>query len=59
MNGLFSVRRAAMAAPDVRPRLVAQGLYADIRCGAAFADFLRKEHDGYGSAIRAANIKVE
>ena len=46
-----------MAAPEIRPRLIAQGLYADTRCGAAFGAFLRKEYDDYARAIREAKIQ--
>ena len=50
---------SAMAVPDVRPKLVVQGLYPDGRCGAGFGAFLRQQYDDYGRAIREANIKAE
>jgi tripartite-type tricarboxylate transporter receptor subunit TctC len=50
---------AAMQAPEVRPKLVAQGLYpVEIR-GVDFAALLRKQYDDFGRVIREANIKAE
>jgi tripartite-type tricarboxylate transporter receptor subunit TctC len=50
---------AAMQAPEVRPRLVAQGLYPVGTCGADFAALLRKQYDEFGRVIRQTNIKAE
>jgi tripartite-type tricarboxylate transporter receptor subunit TctC len=48
-----------MQAPEVRPKLVAQGLYpVEIR-GVDFAALLRKQYDDFGRVIREANIKAE
>jgi tripartite-type tricarboxylate transporter receptor subunit TctC len=51
--------RAALQAPEVRAKLVVQGLYPVDTCGADFAAFLHKEYDDYGRVIREANIKAE
>ena len=50
---------AAMQAPEVRPKLIAQGLYPVGMCGADFAALLRKQYDDFGRVIREANIKAE
>ena len=50
---------AALNEPEVRAKLVAQGLYPVGMCGADFGAFLRKQYGEYGSAIHAANIKAE
>jgi tripartite-type tricarboxylate transporter receptor subunit TctC len=47
---------AAMAAPAVKPKLVALGLYPVGRCGAAFAADLRQRFVDYGRAISETNI---
>jgi tripartite-type tricarboxylate transporter receptor subunit TctC len=50
---------AATQAPEVRPKLVAQGLYpVEIR-GVDFAALLLKQYDDFGRVIREANIKTE
>jgi tripartite-type tricarboxylate transporter receptor subunit TctC len=56
LSGWFS---AALQAPEVRAKLVVQGLYPVGTCGADFAAFLRKEYNDYGRVIREANIKAE
>jgi tripartite-type tricarboxylate transporter receptor subunit TctC len=50
---------AALQAPEVKRKLVAQGLYPVGMCGADFAALLRKQYDEYGRIIREANIKAE
>jgi tripartite-type tricarboxylate transporter receptor subunit TctC len=50
---------AAMRAPEVRPKLVAQGLYPGEMRGADFAALLRKQYDDFGRAVREANLKAE
>jgi hypothetical protein len=45
--------------PEVKAKLVVQGLYPVGICGADFGAFFRKQYDDYGRAIREANIKVE
>jgi tripartite-type tricarboxylate transporter receptor subunit TctC len=50
---------AAMAVPEMRAKLVAQGLYPVGRCGAEFAAQLRREYEEYGRIIRDANLKAE
>ena len=51
--------RAAMQAPDVKPKLLNLGLYPVGMCGADFAAHIRRQYDEYGRVIRAANIKAE
>ena len=50
---------AAMNAPEVKPRLGAQGLFSNIVCGKAFGDQMRKQVDEYTTIAREANIKME
>ena len=50
---------AALQVPQVKAKLVIQGLYPVGICGADFGAFYRKQYDDYGRAIREANIKAE
>jgi tripartite-type tricarboxylate transporter receptor subunit TctC len=50
---------AAMQVPEVKAKLVVQGLYPVGMCGPAFGALIRKQYDGYGKIIREANIKAE
>ena len=50
---------AAAQAPEVRPKLVAQGLYPRVTCGADFSAFLRLQYDDFGRIIRELNIRAE
>jgi tripartite-type tricarboxylate transporter receptor subunit TctC len=56
LAGWFS---AALQAPEVKPKLALQVLSPSGKCGADFADFLRKQYDDYGRVIAEANIKAE
>jgi tripartite-type tricarboxylate transporter receptor subunit TctC len=49
----------AMQVPEVREKLVVQGLYPVAACGADFAADLRRQSVDYGRVIREANIKAE
>jgi tripartite-type tricarboxylate transporter receptor subunit TctC len=48
-----------LAAPDVKAKFIAQGLYPVGQCGAAFAAHLKAQHEQYAQVIRDANIKGE
>jgi tripartite-type tricarboxylate transporter receptor subunit TctC len=48
---------AALRAPDVKTRLVMNGIYPAVMCGTDYGAFLRNQSDEYGRAIREANIK--
>jgi tripartite-type tricarboxylate transporter receptor subunit TctC len=50
---------AALQVPEVKAKLVVQGLYPVGMCGADFGVFFRKQYDDYGRAIRELNIKAE
>jgi tripartite-type tricarboxylate transporter receptor subunit TctC len=50
---------AALQMPEVKAKLIAQGLYPVGMCGADFGAFFSKQYDDYGRAIRESNIKVE
>jgi tripartite-type tricarboxylate transporter receptor subunit TctC len=50
---------AAVQAPEVKAKLVAQGMYPAVTCGADFTAFLRIQYDDFGRVIREANIKPE
>jgi tripartite-type tricarboxylate transporter receptor subunit TctC len=51
--------RAALDVPEIKSKLVAQGLFAVGSCGSEFGSFIRKQHDDVGRAITEANIKVQ
>jgi tripartite-type tricarboxylate transporter receptor subunit TctC len=50
---------AAMQVPEIKAKLVAQGLYPAGICGTEFAALLRRQYDDYGRIVREANIKAE
>jgi tripartite-type tricarboxylate transporter receptor subunit TctC len=50
---------AALQAPEVKAKLVVQGLYPVGMCGAAFGTLVRKQYDDFGRVIHEANIKAE
>ena len=50
---------AALQTPEVRQKLVAQGLFPSPICGSDFATLVRKQYDDFGRIIREANIKAE
>jgi tripartite-type tricarboxylate transporter receptor subunit TctC len=50
---------AAMQVPEVKAKLVGQGLYPAAVCGADFGALLRRQYDEYGRLVRAANIKAQ
>jgi tripartite-type tricarboxylate transporter receptor subunit TctC len=50
---------AAIQVPEIKSKLLTQGLFPVATCGAGFGDFLRKEYDDFGVAIREANIKAQ
>jgi tripartite-type tricarboxylate transporter receptor subunit TctC len=59
VSELASWFSAAIRVDDVKAKLVAQGLYPAVMCGADFAGFVRKQYDEYGRIIRKANISAE
>jgi tripartite-type tricarboxylate transporter receptor subunit TctC len=50
---------AALQVPEVKAKLVIQGLFPDATCGADFHAFLRKRHDEYGGILRESSIKPQ
>jgi tripartite-type tricarboxylate transporter receptor subunit TctC len=50
---------AAVQAPEVKAKLVAQGMYPEVTCGADFTAFLRIQYDDFGRVIHELNIKTE
>jgi tripartite-type tricarboxylate transporter receptor subunit TctC len=48
---------AAMQVPEVKAKLVAQGLYPVGLCGRDFGSFIREQYDKYDQIIREAKIK--
>ena len=59
MKQLIEWFAAASEAPEVKGKLVGQGLYPMTECGAQFAAVMRREYEDYGRMIRDANIKGE
>jgi tripartite-type tricarboxylate transporter receptor subunit TctC len=53
---LFS---AAVQDNSVKEKLLVQGLFPTLICGADFAAYLRRQHDAYGRIISEANIKAD
>jgi tripartite-type tricarboxylate transporter receptor subunit TctC len=51
--------RSALQQPDIRSKLLAQGLFPVGTCGTEFGSFLRQQNDDYGLAIRESNIKAQ
>jgi tripartite-type tricarboxylate transporter receptor subunit TctC len=49
----------ALQVPEMKVKLIGQGLFPVKVCGAEFSDRLRKQYDDYGRVIREANIKAE
>jgi len=49
--------RAAVTTPDMKPKLLQQGLYPVVKCGDEFAAHLRKQYEAYGRVIVESNIK--
>ena len=50
---------SAMQDPEAKRKLVAQGLFPVVTCGADFGALIRKQYDEYGRVIRELNIKAE
>jgi tripartite-type tricarboxylate transporter receptor subunit TctC len=50
---------AAMEVPEIKAKLVVQGLYPAVSCGADFGAFIRKQYDEYGRVFRELNIKAD
>jgi tripartite-type tricarboxylate transporter receptor subunit TctC len=50
---------AATQVPEVKAKLIGQGLYPIGMCGAEFGALLRKQYEEYGRVIREANIKAD
>jgi tripartite-type tricarboxylate transporter receptor subunit TctC len=56
---LIALFMSALQAPELKAKLLSQGLYTDSTCGSAFAARLRNEFDYYGRIIREANIGAQ
>jgi tripartite-type tricarboxylate transporter receptor subunit TctC len=50
---------AAMQAPDVKAKLVVQGMFPVATCGEQFGAHIRKQYEEFGRVIHEANIKAE
>jgi tripartite-type tricarboxylate transporter receptor subunit TctC len=59
IDKLAGLLTAALKAPDVTPKLVAQGLEIVGTCRDDFHAHIRRQYDKYSRAIREANIKAE
>jgi tripartite-type tricarboxylate transporter receptor subunit TctC len=56
---LITLFKAALAAPEVQSKLIAQGLYPMGACGADFAAHVKQQFESYARVIKDANIKAE
>ena len=59
MAQLGTMLVAALQAPEVKAKLLAQGLYPVGTCGADFAAHIKSQHEQYARVVREANIKGE
>jgi tripartite-type tricarboxylate transporter receptor subunit TctC len=59
VSRLASWFAAPMDAPEVKAKLVVQGLFPATKCGADFATRLKNEYEAYGRAVHDADIKAE
>jgi tripartite-type tricarboxylate transporter receptor subunit TctC len=50
---------AAVQAPEVKAKLLAQGKYPAVTCGADFTVLFRIQYGDFGRAIHEANIRAE
>jgi tripartite-type tricarboxylate transporter receptor subunit TctC len=50
---------SALQAPEIKTKLLSQGLYPDNTCGSAFAARLKDEFEYYRRVIREAKIGVQ
>jgi tripartite-type tricarboxylate transporter receptor subunit TctC len=51
--------QSAMKADEVKPKLAQQGLFPAVKCGAAFAKFMKDLTDDYTRVVKEAGIKVK
>ncbi|HVE53418.1 MAG TPA: tripartite tricarboxylate transporter substrate binding protein, partial [Ramlibacter sp.] len=56
---LSAALRAALARPDVRDQLVAQGFSAYGMTASEFAGFFRRQYDGFVATVRENNVKFD
>jgi tripartite-type tricarboxylate transporter receptor subunit TctC len=57
INQLVDWFTGALAVPEIRSKLAVQGLFPVGTCASEFSDFVRKQFEESGRAIREANIK--
>jgi tripartite-type tricarboxylate transporter receptor subunit TctC len=50
---------SAVQDSETKRKLVAQGLFPTVTCGADFGALIRKQYEEYGRVIRESNIKAE
>ena len=48
---------SALQAPEVKSKLLAQGIYPNLACGTAFAERLKSDYEFYGRVIREVSIR--
>jgi tripartite-type tricarboxylate transporter receptor subunit TctC len=56
ITGWFTL---ALQDSETRRKLIAQGLFPAVACGAEFGALIRKQYDEYGRILRDSNIKAE
>jgi tripartite-type tricarboxylate transporter receptor subunit TctC len=59
LSNLADLSRAAVTAPELKPKLALQGLYPVAICGEEFGAHLRKQYDDYARVIGGAGIKAQ
>jgi len=59
LNQIIMSLKSSLSVPEIKSKLVLQGLYPIGICGAEFAAHLRRQHQLYARIIREGNIKAE
>lgn len=59
MDQLIGWFRAAGESAELKQKLGALGLTPSVVCGAEHGEFLKRQYERFGTAIRASNIKVD
>jgi tripartite-type tricarboxylate transporter receptor subunit TctC len=56
---LSTMLSTALQAPEVKSKLLGQGLYPVGTCGAQFAAHIKSQHELYAQVVREAKMKVD
>jgi tripartite-type tricarboxylate transporter receptor subunit TctC len=59
LNQIITSLKLALNVPEIKSKLVLQGLYPIGICGAEFGAYLQRQHQMYARILREGNIKAE